>query len=467
MTDNTDEADSHDQYDTEFTNEEIDDLLNDPDLLQRADDLIERLGLCGEEDNRKMIFLAGAGGVLRVPIHLVIHGESSSGKNTLVRFPLRLIPQDAVTEVSGLSRHALEYAGESFKGVLVIHEAEGQQDAEYSIRIAMSEGEVTRLTVNKDADGRLAGESVGVEMDCSIITTTTAPSLHRENQTRVYDLHVDESQEQTQRVLKQKAREAAGASTDAEVRREAELFQRALDELEPAPVKVPYAEHIADCFPSGQVRARRDFERSLDLVRACTLLYQEQRLRESGGTVVAELEDYTRTYPLLQAVLEPSMQGLNETALKLCELHDELAANPPSDWVRRPELEEEADKRDIASRNTVHKWCKELVKLGYWEGKRSGRYGAWKHRKLRDPNEEPVALPTPSELASRFAEAEGPSASDFDWETSEKASDRGEKSSHCDTGRGVEEDSDSRTDKHDPESHVAVVPTDRILEPAD
>lgn len=296
---------------TNLTNSRVHELLEDPDLLERAARTMDRLGLCGEEHNRKMIFLAGVGGLLHVPIHLVVHGESSAGKNTLVRVPLRLLPQDAVTEVSGLSTHALEYAGDSFEGVLVIHEAEGQQDAEYSVRLAMSEGKVTRLTVNKDSDGALVGQRVGVEMNCSIITTTTFPSLHRENQTRVYDLHVDESAEQTKRVLKQKAREAAGASTSDEVDAEVELFREALEELEPASVNVPlaFAAAIAEHFPSNQVRARRDFERSLNLVKACALLHQKQRLKEPDGAIRAELEDYALTYPLFSQSLNPACRG--------------------------------------------------------------------------------------------------------------------------------------------------------------
>lgn len=424
-------------------NSNVNELLQDPDLLERASKTMDRLRLCGEELNRKMIFLAGVGGILQVPIHLVVHGESSAGKNTLVRVPLQLLPPDAVTEVSGLSPHALEYAGESFEGVLVIHEAEGQQDAEYSIRLAMSEGQVTRLTVNKDSDGRLMGQEVGVEMNCSIITTTTSPSLHRENQTRVYDLHVDESAEQTQRVLEQKALEAAGIATDNDAEEERSLFRQACEELEPAETAVPFAAAIAESFPSNRVRARRDFERGLNLVRACALLHQKQRLKDPDGTVRATLEDYALTYPLLQTVLEPSMQGLNKTALELCELHERLAADQSKEWVRRPDLEDEAGKRGVASRNTVHKWCKELVKQGYWQGRRAGRYGAWEHRKLRDPNEEPVTLPTPDELAARWDGADSPSSVDLGWEPSEDAREDREKSSQPRNWKGLDPEEES------------------------
>lgn len=405
-------------------------LLEDPELLDRASDAMDRLGLCGEEANRKMIFLAGVGGIVGCPIHLVVHGESSGGKNTVVRIPLRLLPEHQVTEVTGLSAHALEYAEEDLDGVLVIHEAEGQEDAEYAVRIAMSEGQVTRLTVLKDESGRLSGEQVGTEVNCSIITTTTSASLHQENQTRVFDLWIDESEEQTRRILAQKARAAAGGDSDSDIDDLLAPWHHAIEALEPASVKVPYAGLIAGSFPSGQVRARRDFERLIGLIRGCALLHQKQRLKEADETIRASPRDYELVYPLIQAVLEPSMQGLNETALELCALHDELAGEQSSSWVRRPELETLAGKRGVASRNTVHKWCKELARLGYWQGRRSGRFGAWEHKKLRDPQDEPVSLPTPSELREMVAAADGAPSLEIDWEASENPRNDRKRSSH-------------------------------------
>lgn len=151
------------------------------------------------------------------------------------------------------------------------------------------------------------------------------------------------------------------------------------------------------------------------------------------------------------------MQGLNATALELCELHDELAACQSSDWVRRPDLEAEAGKRDIASRNTVHKWCKELVKLGYWEGKRGGRFGAWKHRKLRDPNEEPVTLPTPDELASRCEDSDSPSSVNSDWEASEDPQNDGQNPSQSPDWEELDPDGGESTGQR------ATVPAEHVL----
>ena len=105
-------------------------LLKDPDLLNRAARLMDELGLCGEEANRRMVFLSGIGGMLGEPIHLVIKGDSSGGKNTLANVSLELLPEGTVLAISGLSPQALAYFGEGeeegekrIEGVLMIDEA--------------------------------------------------------------------------------------------------------------------------------------------------------------------------------------------------------------------------------------------------------------------------------------------------------------------------------------------------------
>lgn len=371
-------------------------LLDDPHLLDRAVETMRKRGLVAEGKNARVMFLSGIGGVLDAPIHIVVHGESAGGKNNLARRAFELLPSRYVLSVSGLSEHALEYRGGRIEGVLLVDEAEGQGRAEYGLRVAMSEGRLTRLTVNKGEDGRNRAEELVVEVAASVVTTTTAPALHAENQTRVFDLYVDEGEDVTREVLARRAQEAAGTA-DIAPEDVLEVWRVGVELLEPAPVTIPWAETLAEGFPTSAVRARRDFPRVLALVEACALLHQRQRPRDDAGRIVATPADWRIVRPLVQEVLGPSMTGLNETAQKLAELHDELVEGQAGPWLRRPDLEEEAGARDIASANTVHKWAKRLTELGVWEGQRkAGR--AWEHRRLRDVVEVPIPLPTPEDL---------------------------------------------------------------------
>jgi hypothetical protein len=94
------------------------------------------------------------------------------------------------------------------------------------------------------------------------------------------------------------------------------------------------------------------------------------------------------------------MTGLNETALKLFDLRDELAAKSKgNEWVRRVDLETEAAVKNIASRNPVHTWSKRLSSpsMGFWEARKDKR-GAWEYKRLRDAHSMPFSLPSPEEL---------------------------------------------------------------------
>ena len=57
--------------------------------------------------------------------------------------------------------------------------------------------------------GRLETEELAVEVRASIVTTTTAPALNDENQTRVFDLWIDESTSLTAEVIRSYADIAA------------------------------------------------------------------------------------------------------------------------------------------------------------------------------------------------------------------------------------------------------------------
>lgn len=370
-------------------------LLRFPNLLDFGAQTLTRRGLLGEEVNRRVVLLSAIGGLVGTPIHLAIKGASSGGKNTLVGSALELLPPHMVLAVTGMSTHALEYHGGVIEGVLVIDEAEGQADAEYQLRVAMSEGRVSRLTVNRSEAGRLAAEKLEVEISASIITTTTAVSLHAENETRLLDLHIDDSAELTRAVMRASAEAAAGARPK-NTWREIEIWRAALSMLQEYEVMIPYSLQLWEVFPASQLRARRDFKKVLALIENCGLLHQRNRDRDEQGRLIASVEDYAMVRPLVQAVLGPSMSGLSGKATEIYGLLVELIAELAVDSLRRVELEREADRRGIASPVTVQKWVQRLMDLGFIDGHRDR--GAWILVPVRDPAVEAIPLPEPADL---------------------------------------------------------------------
>lgn len=375
---------------------EAEELLRKANLLGAVVRDTTTLGLRGEEIVRQLLLLVAVAGHTakshEEAIHAVVKGDSSTGKNELVRGVIGLLPKGRVRFLTGVSQQALVYSGGRIEGVLVFQEAEGEEHAEYAIRQAMSEGHLERITV-EDGETKVLRTYVAG----SIVTTTTSVALHEENQTRVFDIHTDESPALTRQVIAAAAEQAAGTAPPKAVRdRVRTIWRAALGKLEPSAVTIPFAPVIAEQFPDRKPRARRDVKRTFNLIRACAVLHQRSRQRDEEGRLVATPEDYRMVYPIVQAVLGPSMSGLTEKAMLIAALHGELADDADKGWVSRAELQKEAHIRSVACEKTVRDWAFRFDRMGFWEGRKKD--GRWQYRSLRDVSEEPVDLPTPDQL---------------------------------------------------------------------
>lgn len=183
------------------------------DILGRlVQDLRDRCGLTGEERNARLVYLVVASRVLDHPASAAVKGLSGAGKSYTVECVLRAFPASAVIVMTAMSEHALIYMRESFAHrTLVLYEAtalregreknEGNQTAMF-IRTLLSEGRLVYPTVQKDEHGNLVTIVIEKEGPTNFLVTTTATSLHNENETRTLSLAADDSKTQTTAVLK-------------------------------------------------------------------------------------------------------------------------------------------------------------------------------------------------------------------------------------------------------------------------
>ena len=377
-------------------------LLKSPDLLTEMARTVAEIGQVGEVENGQMVFLAAvAGHTARThedAIHLVLKGESSSGKNALLRNVLELLPEDRVAFLTGVSEQALVYQDRDLEGVIVFQEVEGEETAQYQLRQAASEGHLERWTVQ---DGQ--SKVVRAYVRGSMFTTTTAVALHAENQTRLFDLVADDSSPTTRQVIEAVAARAAGyCPPGEECERQVAAWRVALARLERLETLIPFARHIGDRFPDQPVRARRDIKRCLCLIRACAVLHQRTRERDEMGRLLASPGDYEMTYPLIQKVLAPSMSAVTEKGLKVARIQQQLAIEPTegrrdaSGWVDRIAIQKAAEQIGAASSRTVRKWCAHFEEVGAWEGRMFD--GKLQYKIVRDVATAPLNLPTPAEL---------------------------------------------------------------------
>jgi Domain of unknown function (DUF3854) len=369
-------------------------LLQDPDLLQRFLDDIQTAGCVGEEDNKIILFLAYTSRRLNHPINLNVKGESSAGKNYLVQSVGRFFPPEEVHFISSATPKALFYLGADLSHrVVVIAEAPGAEDAQYSIRTMQSENELTILVPEK-VDGRIETRERKVKGPVAFIETTTRAHLHNENENRCFDIYIDESEGQTKKIFRAQDRGFLGLVNMATAALKVNVWQNAQRLLDSMPVVVDYARFIK--FPPKPLRVRRDRPRFMALIEACALLHQHQRAkRDIHGVshIVASPDDYEVVKELSGAILGRVLSGVTPSCEKMVQAVSGFGG--------------EFTQLDVAremqwSRPTTIKYCKEAVSLGCLEVMEGGRGKTYKYRFVRLADSIEVLLPTKEQILNRL-----------------------------------------------------------------
>jgi hypothetical protein len=303
-------------------------LAREPRILDRLSDVMQAIGIVGEDRAVRATFLTMVSRHLAHPVSIALKGPSSAGKSYTVECVLSLFGEEAYYALSAMSERALAYSEEPLSHrMLVIYEAAGLRGdfASYLVRSLLSEGRVRYETVEKGSEG-LRPRLIEREGPTGLIVTTTAITLHPENETRLLTIPVTDTREQTARVMVALAEEQR---QPADVR-----AWHALDTwlaLGDHAVTIPFASDLARAIPPVAVRLRRDFGAVLNLIRAHAVLHQATRGRDSKGRIIATLDDYAAVRELVGdlvsdgvgATVPPSVREVVEAVRTIAPLPDD------------------------------------------------------------------------------------------------------------------------------------------------
>jgi hypothetical protein len=301
-------------------------FLSRPDLVAAILTDCDGLGFVGEEKAKLLAYLIGLSRKLPKPLSGIVVSQSGAGKSTLTELVEQLTPPEDVLLYSRITPAALYYMNHDLTGLLLIlEERAGSEAADYSIRTLQSRAKLKLLVPLKDpVSGKMTTQTYEVEGPVAYLETTTNPYLNPENASRCFELYMDESEAQTQRIHAQQRRNRMPAECDhdslaASIRQRHHNAQRM---LKPMRVYIPYAEQIR--FPSQWLRTRRDHERFLCLIEAIAFLHQHQRkqgmTQDGKDFVLANLDDYRLAYELALEVLASTLHELTRDARSLWEL---------------------------------------------------------------------------------------------------------------------------------------------------
>lgn len=344
----------------ELQNDEPPSLAKEAQILDWLADTLKQVGVAGERRAALILYLAVTSRLFARPLSVAVKGPSSAGKSFLVRQVLRMFPDDAFYVLSSMSDRALAYSREPLKHrMLVVQEDAGVfgEMGNYLLRSLLSEGELRYETVEHSPSG-LRSRVIHREGPTGLVTTTTAVSLHGENETRLLSIAVDDTAEQTREILRAIASDGNGAAPDVLA---SQRLQQWLERHGERRVSIPFAVRLADSIRPVATRLRRDFTALLTLVQSCAFLHQVGRPRTPEGAVIATLDDYATVRELVADLLAHSAE--QSVPLKIREtvhaVHALIAQRVPS-----------INERMIATRlgldkSTTSRRIKAAIEAGY------------------------------------------------------------------------------------------------------
>ena len=147
--------------------------------------------------------------------------------------------------------------------------------------------------------------------------------IDKELGNRLFRISVDESPEQTRRVIKARRVRNENAA-DYEPIKGLHTYLAGQDNR----VVVPFEDDLTDLIDVSAQRMRRDHERIMDLVEAHAVLHQESRDRDQEQRIVATDEDYEALHTLIADIVgEASEVAVSDTVRETVRAVRELIEN--------------------------------------------------------------------------------------------------------------------------------------------
>ncbi len=262
------------------------------DLIQKDFDLC---GYIGEETSRLFGYLAQTSRFLKYPLGVLIVSRSGAGKSQLQDMIGKFVPDESLHKYTRISGQSLFYQqdGNLKYSVLSIAEEKGAEDAIYSIRTLQSDQYLTvAVTTTDPKTGIKRTEEYHVEGPVVIIITTTNPeALDFETRNRFVILTIDESREQTKRIL-QKQRERQSLEGLLRSRSEEGVFRKHKNAQRLLRKDIfvinPFFKDLT--YPEDKLLMRREQNKYLTLIETIAFLHQYQREVKKIQTASGEVD---------------------------------------------------------------------------------------------------------------------------------------------------------------------------------
>ena len=339
------------------------DFLKSPKLLQRINERIGASGLAGEENNRLLLFIIASSYAMPQTLHGLIQGSSGSGKTRLLKTVSHLMPGEDVKSYTRVTDGSFYNQGEYYfkNKLLCFEDIDGlKEEALLAVRELQSNEILITATSIKDEHGRISGGERVVRGPIASLACTTRAEVYEDNISRCFVIAVDESADQTMRIIKYQNEKSAGLINEKMEEKNKIFLQNCLRLIRPHQVINPYAHKIQ--LPKEAHKIRRLNELYQSFVRQITLLNQYQRKRDKTGRIISEKADLKQACDIL---FESIILKVDELDGSLRQFFERLKK-----YVKARSEDYEFNRFEVrkatgVSKTQQHYYTRQLVELEY------------------------------------------------------------------------------------------------------
>lgn len=349
------------------------DFLSKPNLILRINELIGKAGVIGEDNNRIFLFGIATSYKMPVTLHALIQGSSGSGKTHLLTAISRFIPEEDKKHFTRVTEGSFYNYGQYdlSNKLICLEDLDGMKEEAYlAFRELQSRGMISSSTSGKDEDGNIRAYEKVVYGPIASMSCTTKGEIYEDNMNRCFLIAVDESKEQTTKIIAYQNQKSAGKIDKEQEQKITEFIKNCVRVLKPYEVVNPYADQVH--LPEEAQKIRRLNELYQSYVKQITLLNQYRRSKDPKGRLVSEKEDLQVAAEIMFDSILLKIDELDGSLRLFYERLKDFVKSKGENYQNYSFGQREIRQALNVSKTQLHRYIHDLLELEYIE--QSGGY---------------------------------------------------------------------------------------------
>lgn len=349
-------------------------FLSQPGLMPRLNEMIGKTGIVGEENTRLLLFISAMTYKMPHPIHVLVQGESCTGKSHLINTISKCVPpEDVVSLTRATSKSLYHFTKDELVGkLLLVQDFDGfDEQAKFAFRELQSAANITSSATSKDRFGNMNSIVKTVKSHFSSLVATKNPELQIDNISRSLVVGTDESTEQTRRIINYQNLRLNGSNQSAEERKAQQLLQNCVRCIRNYDIVNPFADNITLPFDARTLR-RLNIQLQI-FIKQVVVLHQYQRNKDEYGRLIATKDDIINAFNILFESLMLKVDELDSSLRQFFEQVKQYVKKTGGEEFKTNQFSiRELRQANGMSKTQCFRNIKELENMEYL--KRSGGY---------------------------------------------------------------------------------------------